>query len=177
VSLKNLTNFVSNTKKAINNATFRAINKTSSKINTQFRKVMTKETGVASKVLKKRFRIRKATKASFVGGVSFGTKIGLTMDNFKPKVKVVRVRKRKYNGVTIKIGSSGRELVKGAFIGVAKNGKSLVLMRTSERRYPVKVGRVKLFAIADTQRPAISKDAEANYKRIFNEQLKYELSR
>lgn len=176
MSLKNLTNFVGNTKKAINNATFRAINKTSSKMNTQFKKVMSKETGVASKILKKRFRIRKATKSSFIGGVSFGTKIGLTMDNFKPKVKAVRVGKRKYNGVTIKIGSSGREFVKGAFIGVAKNGKSLVLMRTSERRYPIKVGRVNLFAIADAQRPALTKDTEKNYKRIFNEQLKYELS-
>jgi hypothetical protein len=173
-----LTKFISNTSSSITNATFRAMNKTSSKLNTRFKKTISSETGLSSKLLSKRFRIRKATKTSFRAGVGFGTKYGIALNNFKPKIKILKKGKRKYKGVTVKIGKAAREIVPGAFLNTVKSGKSLVLARTSARRYPIKSVKYEgVYAIAKANQPSLKEYAQTEYKILFDKQLKFELSK
>lgn len=177
MDFKGLSKFVSGVSKSVNRATFRAINKTLTKTNSRFKRTMAKELGVTTKVITKRFRLRKASQSKLSGNVSFGTKVGISLDNFKPKLKIIRKSNRKYKGVTVKIGKKARELAPGAFMATVKSGKSLVLMRTGAGRYPIKTVKHNVYDAAQSHKAELNTFTATEYKKTFNDQLKYELSK
>lgn len=177
MDFKGLSKYMSGVGKSINRATYRSINKTLTKTNSRFKKAVSKDTGLTAKAIGKRFRVRKATSTNFNGNVSMGTKYGVSLDNFKPKVKIIRKSNRKYKGVTVKIGKQARAVVPGGFLATVKSGKSLVLARTTANRYPVKTVKHDIYEAAETHRAALKSFAQDEYKKQFNDQIKYELSR
>lgn len=174
---KSLSDFATNTKKTINTATYRSLNKTYSKINTKFKKEIRTSTGLPLKFLNKRFKVKKASKTNFSGYVSMGTKFGISLDNFKPKVKIIKKSKRKYQGVTVKIGKGAREIVQGGFIATVKSGKSLILVRKGKERSPTYNPKHNLHPIAKQIQPSLKSYGQSEYKLQFQQQIKYELSK
>lgn len=175
---KTLSDFANATNKAITNASFRSLNKTYSKVNTQFKRQVKAQTGLSTNLLNKRFKVKKATKSNLRGFVSMGTKFGIALDNFKPKIKIIRGKnKRKYKGVSIKIGTEQREVVKGAFLATLKSGKSLILIRKGKGRLPVTNPKKDFYPIAKQLQPNLLSFANAEYKSQYQTQLKYELTK
>lgn len=126
-------------KEVIDKAASRAINRTAAKIQTSARREVSKKIGLPQKVFKKNLSISiKATPRSLYANVlAKGKELNL-IEFVTPAKKVVGAFRKK-KGVTAKPYGKKKEF-KGAFIGRGKNsGKTLVYMRTSKKREPIKV--------------------------------------
>lgn len=159
-------------------ATYRALNKATSKTNTQFKRVVQKDTGLKSKEIAPRLMQRKASMKSLTAYVSFGTRFGIPLSLFKPKVKLVRKSRkrgsRKYQGVTVSVpANGGRYVVPGAFLMNTRSGKSLVVARAGTARLPVNELKFPLNGIALSHQQELKQYMGKEFKSQFSEQLKY----
>lgn len=177
VTVKSLSSWVDKVKDVNNRATYRALNKAASKTNTQYKRLLQKDLGMKSKDISKRIYQKKANRQSLTAFVSFGTRYGVGLHHFKPKVKVVKVGKgrkaKKYNGVSISIPSEGgRFVVPKAFLATMPNGKSLVVARTAKGRYPIDVQIKDVSAIALKHQTTLTKFMREDFRKQFSAQLK-----
>lgn len=177
VTIKSLSSWVDEVKDINNRATYRALNKAASKTNTQFKRLLQRDLGVKSKDISKRIYQKKANSKSLTAYVSFGTKRGLGLHLFKPRVKVVKVGKgrkaRKYNGVTITVpAEGGRFFVPKAFIATVPNGKSLVLARMTRKRLPIDSQIKDVSEIGMKHQATLVKFMREDFRQQFSAQLK-----
>ncbi len=85
------------------------------------------DTGLTNKALEKRVLVVKPKKGFSTGSINIAIKFGVALSEFKPIAKMVRGAKRAYEGVTVKLGSVGRNLVPGAFLRDVSSKKQRVL--------------------------------------------------
>lgn len=158
-------------------AAYRAINKAVSKTNTQFKRALQKATGLKSKDISPRLMQRKASMNSLAAYVSVGTKFGIPLMLFKPKVKLVAKNRkrgaRKYNGVTVSVPGQGRYLVDKGFMMTTKSGKTLIAKRRSGARLPVNEQKFQLSETALSKQQEMNSYMREEFKAQFSEQLKY----
>lgn len=165
-------------KKAHTTARYRAMNKAMAKANTQLKRGLSKDLGIKSKDASKRLRIKKASMKSLSAFISIGVKYGLPLHIFKPRVKLVRKGKRKYNGVTVAIPfEGGRKLSAGGFMVTAKSGIDLVMTRLGAARVPIKTMTYKLDPVAILQRDKQQPSLREDYKAQFKQQLKLQMQK
>lgn len=177
IVVKSLTEWVDKVKDINVRATYRALNKAASKTNTQFKRLLQKDLGMKSKDISKRIYQKKANSKSLEVYVSLGTKFGISLHYFKPKIKVVKKGRgknaRKYNGVTVSIpAEGGRFFVPNAFIATMPNGKSLVVARRGKPRLKIDAIRKDVSAIAQKHQATLTKFMQADFKKQFSDQLK-----
>lgn len=171
--LKQLSKAYDKVNSAQQNASYRSINKSLSKVQTQYKRLIAQDSGLKAKQITPRFALRKASKKSLRGYVSFGVKFGVALSEFKTKSQTVKIGKRKYRGVSVKL-PEGRVIVKGGWLWNAKSGKSLVLMRKGLAKYPTAQPTYNLNTIANSHRQAMQKLFKSEFDATFSDQLKYE---
>lgn len=155
-------------------ATMRALNKASAKTKTQFIRAMVQASGLKNKDVSRRIRVQKATKGSLTGYVSLGTKFDIPLSYFSPKEKTVRIGRRKYKGVTVKIPSEGgRIVVPKGFMAYAKSGKSLVLARKGQAKYPTKDLKHSLAPSARAEQGSLQRYMKEEFDSQFSSALAY----
>lgn len=174
MAFKKLQGFIDNISKTNKNATYRAINKALSKTKTKFRRDISKDTGLKSKQLSKRFFQKKASAKSLSALIGIGTKFEVSLAEFSPRIKTVKKGKRKYQGVTVKIGGE-RTLVEKGFLYTKK--KSLIFARTSEKRLPIKVQRYSLLKTAQSHQAKTKEFFRQEFLNYYKTQLKYEIKK
>lgn len=172
-----MSDWLDNVSEVNNKATYRALNKASSKTNTQFKRQIMKDTGLKSSDVAKRLYQKKANSKSLSAFVSLGTKFGISLSLFKPKVKIVKKGRgktaRKYNGVTVNIPvEGGRFLVPNGFLMTAKSGKSLVVVRSSASRLPLKEQKYSIDSSGRAHQSSLVTYMREEFKKQFSDQLK-----
>jgi hypothetical protein len=172
-----LTKILNKADNANSTAAYRAMNRAVSKTQTQYKRRIATLSGLKASQVAPRFYTKKATKKSLTAFVSFATKFGIPLDQFKPKEKTVRIGKRKYKGVTVKLPIEGRVIVKGGFLATVKSGKSLVLMRKGAARYPTVKPTYKLYELAKGEQKSLKQLMSQEFETQFKSQLEYELSK
>lgn len=137
---------------AIKQATARALNRALSSARTKITRDIASETGLPNKVIKTRMLETKARKDKLRARLGIATKVGVSLSEFKPRVKPVKVvhvghsRPTTHYGVTVKLGNRGRDLVPGGFLSKGRgSGKQLVLARKGKARRPTVALRTMLF--------------------------------
>lgn len=176
--VSSLSSWVENIHQTNIKATYRALNKAVAKTNTQFKRVLQKDLGVKSKEISKRIYQKKANKTSLVAYVSLGTRFGIGLHHFTPRVKVVKKGKgrkaRKYEGITIKVPvEGGRMFVPNAFMATMPgNGKTLVVARLTSKRLPINTARKDISAIAQRHQESLRAFMQQDFKQQFSAQLK-----
>lgn len=168
-------------KKAKITALYRSTNRALSKTQTAWRRDISKETKLPAKKISPRLRMFKASsKKPTRGALSFATRWGVPLSEFKPRVKIVKKKRnkktRKYKGVTAML-PSGRDIVPGAWIWEAKSGKSLVLQRKGPGRYPTKQPTEDLFPYADKVKGAAERLLRSEFQANYKKQFDYEISK
>lgn len=177
VTVKSLSSWVDKVKDINTKATYRALNKSVAKTNTQFKRLLQKDLGMKSKDISKRIYQKKANSKSLTAYVSFGTRYGVGLHHFKPRVKVVKIGKgrkaKKYNGVSISIpAEGGRFVVPKSFMATMPNGKSLVVARTARNRYPLQVQTKDVSEIGMKHQATLTKFMREDFRQQFSAQLK-----
>lgn len=157
-------------------ASYRALNKAVSKTQTQYKRLIASDTGLKASAITPRFASKKASKKSLAAYVSFGVKYGVSLSEFKPKEKQVRIGKRKHKGVSVKLPEVGRVVVPKAWLWVT-SGKSLVLARKGQARRPTYSPKYSLSDIAKRHQADMKKLMRSEFDNVFSEQLKYEANR
>ena len=174
-------NFINKVSKAKTVATYRALNRSIAVSNTAFKRLIARETGLKNKRISNRFKVRKANSKSLFAYVSFGTKIGIDLSEFKPKLKKIKKNKRTYQGVTVKIGSERINPENNAgnkgFLATVKSGKSLVLARKSSSRLPTESLKFNLYNSAKKHQGTLNKDLSKKFKEEFSKQIKFEVNK
>lgn len=173
--------YINKVSKAKTVATYRALNRSVSVANTSFKRSIAKETGLKNKRINNRFKVKKANSKSLSAYVSFGTKIGIDLSEFKPKLKNIKKNKRTYQGVTVKIGNErinpeGKSGNKG-FLAQVKSGKSLVLARKSSAKLPTESLKYNLYNSAKKNQSSLNKMFSDKFKDEFKKAIKYEVNK
>lgn len=169
---------------AVKTGTIRAMNRAADSARSQMAKTIRDETGLPLKRVNTRVGTTKANSKRFFSSVNVATKVGIPLDEFKPKISKIRLpakpvsgrrgrpRQRVFHGVTVKIGGAPRELVSGGFLTKVKNGKTLVLARKraiSSGSYDNQAGGTKARDRRPTTRlrqNVILKAAQANAQMV-----------
>jgi hypothetical protein len=170
---------------ALKNAGIRAMNRSLTTARTKLSRDIKTETGLPIKRINRRISERKARYDRLKASLSIGIKTGISLSEFKPLVKNVKVvhkgnrKPTTHYGVSVKIGSQGRTLVPGGFLALGKaSGKLLVLARKGMARRPTVALRTKLFtdAVMKLYKNAEQTLAETFKKNIGNE-IKFYLAK
>lgn len=162
---------------AIAQGTARAMNRALSTTQTQLAKNLKDDTGLSTKVIKSRMLSIPATKGKLAAVLAIAVKVGVSLAEFAPQIKKVKVvhqgntKATTHYGVTVKIGGT-RTLVPGAWLAYAKNGKALVLSRKAGNRYPTVALRTDAFRDAVVAREP---DAQKVMLDKFNEIVSTEI--
>lgn len=164
--------------KAQKTAAYRAINKAAAMTKTQMTRRLKADTGLSSAEITRRIFVRRASTRSTSAFVSFGTKFGVPLSEFKPREKIVKVRRgtKGRKGVTVKL-PAGRTLVPKGFMWKAKSGKTLVIARKGQDRYPLALPTFSLRQLAEAHQASLVGYMREEFNRLFEKQLEYELSK
>ena len=172
--------------KAIKKATTRALNRALDSGKAKMGKALRAETGLPNKTLNKRLILKRANDKKSRVKLFYGISAGISLGEFKPKVKAVRAThknhrkgsKTKHYGVTVKIGKGARTLVPGGFVRTVKSGKTLVLARKGEARRPTVAIRTGIFKDS-VKANAASTDTHmmAEFNRIVHGYIEFEISK
>lgn len=172
-----ITNTLDKAKKV---ATFRALNRAAAMTKTQMLRDIRKDSGLTAAQISKRIYTRKASSKSLSSFVSFGVKYGVSLSEFKPKEKIVRIGKgkkaRKYRGVSVKL-PEGRVTVPHAFMWKSPAGKNLVLARKGSARNPLYSPTFSLEQIAMSHQRTLISFMRRSFEQRFEAQLEYELGK
>ncbi len=163
---------------AIFGGTVRAINKAAAKTFTKVKRDLREDTGLTNKVIEKRVLVSKANKNKITASVNVATQFDVQLSEFSPKEKKVSVNRRTYYGVTVKVGTEGRQIVPGGFLRTVNSGKQLILSRTSNSRYPIQALKsdiVKVSALARQEENSAYMRTE--FDRLLDTQVTYELDK
>ena len=177
---KELSSIINQTQKAKTTATYRAVNRSISKTNSQLKRELTKKLKLKSSDVGKRLWTTKATPSKPLGGgIGVGVHYGLPLRLFKPKSKTVKVgrgkKARRYQGVTI-MSPEGRMLVEGGFL-ITKNNKQFVVKRKGEDRNPLTEPKINLKPYAEELKPKMISFLADEFKVQFDKQIGYELKK
>lgn len=154
-------------------AAYRAINKSIAKTNTKFRRELSKATGVKVSDLSNRLWTKKANTKHLSASVKVGVRYGIPLSMFRPRTKVVRKNKHRYQGVSAILPGQSRELVPGAFMMNTKNGNQIIVKRNSASRLPVSKINISILNQAKALQPSNQSFLTSDFKDQFNQQMKY----
>lgn len=164
---------------AIQQGTTRALNRALSSTATELTKNLGQKTGLKASVIKSRVLQVKANKNKPSIQIAIATKVGVSLAEFSPLPKVVRVvhpgntHPTRHVGVTVRIAGS-RTLVPGGWLWTAPSGKQLVLARKAGAQYPVVSLRTNVFKEAATELvPETETKLAANANAQLASQIEY----
>lgn len=110
--------------------------------------------------------------------VYFGTKFGIPLRRFNPKVVTIQTDKGKRKGVSIEFNGK-REIIPGAFL-IEKNGNKFVVARKGKGRYPLrelKIDPKRIDEIARALKSSIQKYMSDTFNSLVNKQIEDDLSK
>jgi hypothetical protein len=122
-------------KKAIQTSGRTAVNKAMTATRKLAIDQVNKDTGLAKNLVGSKMQTYKA-RLDFLSAKIRISKAGIALDQFKPQKTGVQSARGPRVGVTVKIGKSPRVLVPGGFLATTKRGKTMILKRKGQARYP-----------------------------------------
>lgn len=136
---------------AIKLGTSRALNRALSSTKTQLVRDLSDDTGMKNASIKARVREVKATVKSLNVIIALAVKIGVSLAEFSPSIRKIKVvhqgntKATTHYGVSVRIGGTTRDIVPGAWLAYGKSGKKLVLARKGKDKYPTQALRTDVF--------------------------------
>lgn len=111
---------------AIKVGTSRALNRALASTKTKYVRALREDTSLKTEVITSRTRFKKAKANDLSVIMAIAIKFGIALSKFNPSLRSVSKNKRKYQGVTAKVGTAGRQLIPGAFALDTSNGLVVV---------------------------------------------------
>lgn len=164
--------------KAINTSANQAMNKALTNTKTLYAKKVASTLGVSSARIKKRAKVNKVNADSRKGSLDIGIRVKFAAQDFKPSKIKVESSKGKRTGATIKVGQGERTKIDGVFIAKAKSGKTLVISRVGDERYPTKTVLTNEFEKAVTkEQTSLVEYLRESFDKNLKSQLDFNLKK
>jgi hypothetical protein len=163
---------------AIQQGTARALNRALSSTKTKVTRQLREETALKTDIITARLRAKKA-KANQLGAIlAIAVKFDVPLTKFSPKAKSVKVGKRRYDGVTVKVGKQPRQLAPKAFFLQGKSVDGVVIARKGEAKNPLIQPKSDAFrkSAQAAQEPATKHMADTFEKNVGHE-IEFAVSR
>lgn len=167
--------------RSVASASNRATNRALTSTRALYAKKARADLGLESAKVKRRSRLTKATRSNRLTTLSIGIKFMFAAHDFKVSSKAVNTRVGKRRTAQYQVKTGSKTLLPGSFVTAVNNRsttKKLIMYRTTQARYPIKVRKVDDFSIyVNRIKPELQKHLRDSMKDNFDADVKYYLGK